>query len=684
MRQFKLRELFAEDSPAIRKASIVIVLFGVFLLSFIWIELHFKVQSEREDAINQAFKDTANFARVFEEHTLSVIKSADQTALYLKSIYEKGERTIDIQQYMSEQGIAEQPFVLLSLVDENGDMAVTSQEPFVPANLADREHFLVHKNNDSGQLFISKPVLGRVSGKWSIQMTRRVNKPDGTFGGVAVVSVDPFYFSGFYKDVYLGKQSSVDLIGRDGIVRASKTDDSADLNQNLTNSQLMKQLTISEAGNYIATSSRDGVKRLYSYRALDDYPFVVAVGVSEMEVFRALNERVIGYYWLAGTTTAVIGIFIIMLLVVTTQQKRTEQVLKQARDSLEVTVEKRTQELFAVNQELSAMNEELRHTNQELENEIADRKRVESTLQISKEELQRKNSELIAALLTIQQTQKRFVQQEKLAGIGQLAAGVAHEINNPLGFVSCNVETLARYFTALSSVLARYRQLNGECLQLEDPLVKGKCAQAVAYEQEQDLDYILEDLPDLFQDTTAGLEQMSKIVKGMRHLSRIEQQQSFEQYDLLAGLESSLLVVHNKLKHCAVVEKRLSSIPAIEAIGSQIDQVLLNLIVNAAQAIKTLQSADLGVITITTWHDAEFVYCAIEDSGIGIAPQDIEHVFNPFFTTKPVGQGTGMGLSISYDIVVNHHQGEIWVKSILGQGAKFTIKLPIKQNFSQG
>ena len=674
------------NSPMIRNVSIVIVLFGIFLLCCIWIGLYDKVHSERQLEIDGAFNETAHLARSFEEHTLRTIKGADQTVLFLKYEYEREGRNIDIPFHIKEGRLAGEPFVLLSVIDEFGDLVDSSQVPFVFSNLKDREHFWVHKDFDSGQLFISKPVLGRSSDKWSIQMSHRINKPDGSFGGVAVVSVDPFYFTEFYKQVDLGGNSSIALIGLDGIIRARESGQNADVGRDVSQSPLMDHLAVSATGHYITQSPVDGVKRIYSYRSLKDYPFVVLVGVDEAGVLKAVNERFEGYYLVSGLVTVVIIIFIILLLLATAQQKRAQQGLKQARDGLEVRVEERTQELFATNEELTdkneeltAMNEEMLHTNQELHHEVVERKRIESILKISEEELIQKNIQLATALQDIEVAQDRLIQQGKLAGIGQLAAGVAHEINNPLGFITGNVEALEQYFAAFSSVLAQYRELGSSMIATDDTQITERVNQVVKFEKEQELEYILADLPDLFRDTNEGLKRMSKIVKGVRLFSRTDREQVFEQYDLNELIKNTLLVADNEIKNYATVEERLGDIPMIETLGGEINQVLLNLIVNGVQAIKEKDSGKMGIIRITTWCDIEFVYCAIEDSGIGVADATMKDIFNPFFTTKPAGQGTGIGLSISYDIIVNRHHGEILVVSNPGQGAKFTIKLPVKQ-----
>lgn len=319
----------------------------------------------------------------------------------------------------------------------------------------------------------------------------------------------------------------------------------------------------------------------------------------------------------------------------------------------------------------------LLQANQKIQHEMASSKNIESILNNSKEALEKKNKELTTALNTIIHTKNQLIQQEKLAGIGQLAAGVAHEINTPLGFVTGNVEMLEEYFITFRCMLAQYRELQSEFMTIEQLPIH----QTIPENTEKDLDFIMDDLPGLFRDTIEGLNRMNEIVKGMQLFSRIGQQRVFEKYDLIDGLRSTLVIAFNEIKNYATVEERLNDIPVIEAVGGEINQVLLNLLVNAAQAVKARNSEEIGVIKISAWHDDKVVFLTIEDNGIGISPGNLNSIFNPFFTTKSVGQGTGLGLSISYDIIVNRHNGEILVESEQDNGAKFTIKLPIRREY---
>lgn len=364
---------FAAYSPTIRSTNTLLILFALFLLGFLWVGLYFKIGQERQVAIDGAVKETANFARVFEEHTRQTIKSADEAALYLKYRYEREGRGLDIPRIINEGRFASPIFVLLSVIDENGDLAVSSQVPFTPSNLSDRAHFLVHQRADTGKLYISKPVFGRSSGKWSLQVTRRVNKPDGTFGGVVVVSVDPAYFTGFYQQVDLGEDSSVTLVDSDGIILARR-----DSRRNTDPGQTAEPITAN--GYKVAVSAVDGVRRVFSFRLLDEYPLAVAVGVAESDVLRAVDRRAQSYLLATLLITGAILAFIAMLLKAAARQKCAEKALLDSHNELERKVEQRTRELFDANRHLAVANSELQQFNQDLAAEVADRKRAEEAL----------------------------------------------------------------------------------------------------------------------------------------------------------------------------------------------------------------------------------------------------------------------------------------------------------------
>ena len=276
--------------------------------------------------------------------------------------------------------------------------------------------------------------------------------------------------------------------------------------------------------------------------------------------------------------------------------------------------------------------------------------------------------------------QLRAIQQDKLASIGLLSAGLAHEINNPLGFVISNFEVLKKYIGIYGEILNEYRKLENLSCSTDSNEIANRIVNLKEIENKKKLQFIENDIPELFNDTSDGLERISKIVKGLRNFAHASVTEKYEDYNIKNGLETTLLIANNEIKYIAKVETNYGELPDIEAIGGQINQVLLNLILNATHAIRERNYKELeGLIKISTYKHKKMVCCEVEDNGTGIPEDVLPHIFVPLFTTKSKGQGTGLGLSISKDIIENRHHGNIRVESKVGQGTKFIIELPVKQ-----
>ncbi|WP_406991419.1 ATP-binding protein [Pseudomonas sp. S191] len=262
------------------------------------------------------------------------------------------------------------------------------------------------------------------------------------------------------------------------------------------------------------------------------------------------------------------------------------------------------------------------------------------------------------------QLESQLVQSEKLASLGQLAAGVAHEINNPVGFISSNLGTLGGYFNQLQEMLDAYRQA-------ETALGSD---QFEALRRRLDLDFLKEDIPTLLRESKEGIGRVVQIVKDLKDFSRVDNDQTWQWANLQQGIDSTLNIVASELKYKADVIKHYTPLPDIECLASQLNQVVMNLVINAAQAM----GPERGTITISTGVESENIWLEVADNGCGIAPDSVQKIFDPFFTTKPVGEGTGLGLSLSYGIV-KKHRGTISVSSEVGKGTTFRVVLPIRQ-----
>lgn len=282
-------------------------------------------------------------------------------------------------------------------------------------------------------------------------------------------------------------------------------------------------------------------------------------------------------------------------------------------------------------------------------------------------ERQRQYEELQRTVQRLATTQEQLLRSEKMASIGQLAAGVAHEINNPIGYVGSNLGTLQEYSTALLTLLDRYHA----ALFSEDPLARR--SEILQARRQLDIDYILGDLPNLLRESREGIERVTKIVQDLKDFSRVGRDQKMQPADLLQGLDSTLNIVWNDLKYKVRLEKHYTPLPLVECLASEINQVFLNLLLNASQAIE-----QRGTIVLASGQEGDEVWISVTDTGCGIPPEAMPHLFDPFFTTKPIGRGTGLGLAISYSIIAKHH-GRIEVTSKVGQGSTFRVVLPIRQ-----
>jgi len=308
---------------------------------------------------------------------------------------------------------------------------------------------------------------------------------------------------------------------------------------------------------------------------------------------------------------------------------------------------------------VSQQNRDLADMNRQLEEKVLARTQELST---ANARLMQEQAELERLLLKVEDTQQQLLQSEKMAAIGQLAAGIAHEINNPIGFVHSNLGTLSKNVDQLFAVIDAY--------EAQVP-ASGPAREALeAVRQQADLDFLRDDLPALLRESDEGLSRVTKIVKDLKDFSHVDEAE-YQPTDLNAGMESTLNVVWNELKYKAEVVREYDTIPLVECMPAQINQVFMNLLVNAAQAIK-----ERGTITVRSGQDGDEVWMEVADTGQGMSPEVQHRIFEPFYTTKPVGKGTGLGLSLSYDIVVKKHGGRLEVHSEPGQGSTFRVVLP--------
>ena len=293
-------------------------------------------------------------------------------------------------------------------------------------------------------------------------------------------------------------------------------------------------------------------------------------------------------------------------------------------------------------------------------------------------ESEKRNQELQEALHHLKMMQSKLVESEKMSALGVLVAGIAHEINNPTNFIHANIEHADEYVKNLMEILNLYQEL----YPAPDPRITDRM-------EALDLDFVLEDLPKLLKSMKLGSDRIRGIVLGLRIFSRVDEAE-YKEANLHEGLDSTLMILQHRLKanhdHPAIsVIKEYDPLPKIPCFPGQLNQVFMNILVNAIDAIEERRNQDQlaqrhcesGCITIQTTVVDEWAKIVIRDNGIGMSEAASRPIFNPFYTTKPVGKGTGMGLSISYQIVVENHGGKLDCLSQPGEGTQFVIQIPI-------
>jgi signal transduction histidine kinase len=409
-----------------------------------------------------------------------------------------------------------------------------------------------------------------------------------------------------------------------------------------------------------------GNRKISGFAQISDTSFgwTVGVGIDETDIFRPITSMT---WWLAGATILLAALVVLFTFVIAqgitvplqnlihTAQTIAKGNLDQRvliRSSDEVGILGTTFNDMA--RSLATREDQLQELNRNLENMVRQRTR----------ELESSHEALKKAYLDLQNAQEQLVQTEKMASLGQLVAGIAHEIKNPLNFIYGNTGFLSEYTRKLQELLEAYDRLPS--------LSPADRAQIAGMKETLHYDFIQEDLPTLIDNFTEGASRINNIVSDLRTFSRMDSD-SVSEIDVHAAIEISLNLLRNQYKERIEIHREYGDIPKIQGYSGKLSQVFMNLLSNAFHAI-----ADKGDVWIRTSADDHVVQVEIEDNGHGIPRENLKRIFEPFFTTKAVGQGTGLGLSISYGIIEQHH-GKIFVTNAASGGAIFTLRLPIFQ-----
>ena len=594
-------------------SSVAFIAVAFVLLSSLWIFIAIRSDEDKEFVLKQSIANLQNIAISFKEHSQATIRNSDEALRIIKFHYElKGAKDFNLlNEYFAKKVIDVSFFNQAGIINADGIYEFSNLENHKKIDLSDREHFRILKDDYPYDVFVSKPVLGRASKKWSIQLTKRLSKSDGSFNGVAVVSFDPTYFVDFHKQIELGPQGFTSLVGVDGFVRTLRVGDVSKIDGSISKIAIPDLIKDKESGYFVSDAVFDDVKRIYAFERLKNQPLAVIVGVEENQALAEYERLLRSYLVLGGLLTLLIVAFTTIAILMLSKSQ--------------------------------ALNVRLQKSYNDMESA--------------------KQSELDMS--------QRLTQSEKLAALGQLAAGVAHEINNPIGYVNSNLGALRQYFGIFEKIITSYEAYvssrnAGEFNITDNP---------EALKKKLNFEFIRQDIGATLSESQEGIVRVKNIVDDLKNFSRNDSNTQWLPFDLHKAIQSTLNIVNFEVKYRADVVLEFSEIPEVECVPSQLNQVFLNLIMNAAQA----QSPETrGKIVISTGTVEDKVWVEVSDNGVGIAKENLNKIFEPFFTTKEQGAGTGLGLSLSYGII-QKHRGSLTVSSEPGVGTTFRIEIPVHQ-----
>ncbi len=679
--QISLRPQLKTIAHAMSRLS---TLLGLTLLLFLWIGAGLYIRLDREKTIEASVQETRNLARLFEEHVSRSIKEIDQTLQFVRRSYELDPAGFDLPGWTATEGLLHDLTIQIALIGPDG-LLIATNVTRTPGrmDLSDREHFQVHVHSTEDKLFISKPLLGRATNKWQIQLTRRMSKPDGSFGGVIVASLDPYYLSRFFEQIDIGPRGAITLLGTDGIIRARGGAMAKDLGRPLVRSELVKQIAREGSGTSIGDGGVVKGVRIASFRTMKDFPLVVMVAEAEDDVLADFAQREA----IVVATAAALSIVLLIVMAVSLRHEIRMLQARSAQRKSEARERRKTLELEATLHHMSqgiVMIDAKRHL------------RVINPLAIrllAAEELPRIGERLpdaIAAILT--QTDARTVDGSRVEM--NLGNGIIVEIarqDMPDGGYLYGLTDISEHKRAESiladardraeaGVRARTSFLATMSHEIRTPL-NGVIGMTHLLESCSD-----EERAAYFQTMRKSAEHLQQIIEDILDVSKLEADRmvfDFLPFTLADVIKTSVGMVE-ATAHEKALDLQIAIDPALpeRLMGDpgRIRQVLLNLVGNA------VKFTNAGNVTVTVDSVAAepipFLRIRVSDTGIGIAPEDRDRLFHDFAQldgsiTRRFG-GTGLGLAISRKLVENMG-GEISLESKQGQGTTFTVLLPLTE-----
>ena len=679
----------AEERMQSRHRNVLVLLWavGLLLLLLTWAHVYVLGSQSREREISAAERDLSNLTRAAQEHAVRTFRSADQVIRFVQSRYQELGDKLDLRA-LTQQGVIDaEIFNQVGIIDAHGIYVLANRPITSRLDLSDREHFKVHINQDNGQLFVSKPVIGRATGKWSIQLTRRINKPDGSFGGVVVLSIDPTYFTDFYGALNLGPGGLTALYGLDGIARARRVGNQAEFGSDASRSTLFERLVKEQpSGSYIQQSVVDGVERMYFYRTLPGYSMVTLAAV-DVRFLMVNHEKGLQALLLQA---GFVSLLILALIVGISRYLGLLRRDAQARKAAQAQIQERTEQLNAVF-EISPdgfvsfdQNFCVKFVNPAF--------RQMTGLGSAALEGMDEN-DFSAWLASLCDPASRFTGLRALRGTVQDKVAPAQETIElkDLGHRILQVQLRLSESGTVSQILY-VRDITHET---EVEALKSEFLATAAHELRTPMASIYgfsEVLLTLGADAESQKEFLGIIHKQSRlmvdilnellDLARIEARRGKDfkfteltLQDLLADLIRAFQCPPGRAP--PELEAPKQSIILLADSG-KLRQALLNVLSNAYK-----YSPDGGAVHILvelqqTSDQTQRVAIHISDHGMGMTADQSSKVFTRFYRADTSGRvpGTGLGMSITKEIV-EHHKGSISVISAPGEGTQVSIFLPV-------
>jgi PAS domain S-box-containing protein len=657
-----------KPAPKIPYGGKSTAIFGLVLIAIFWIVTAQRSATEQSEALSSEFKKNANLALALDVQTNQLLTGIDNYLLLIKDQYEQAGTRMPLRQLVAPAFGDESSITFIGVTNDNGDV-VESMAAFAPTNVSDREFFQTHRRSDTHTLVISEPVLGRVSGRWAITLTRRLNAADGAFAGIAAISIEPRYLTRLFETTNLGALDVMSLVLTNGVSLARRRGDNISFGEDISQSQLLVEQRQRPNGNYTGPGGIDGEQRIFSYRTMRDYPVIVTVGTLQRDALAAVRMRQGAYQAAAILLTVLVTVGCTLGILLLARNERANQTLREqaslldkAQDAILVTDLQRrltfwnkgAERLYgwtaqqAIGQAVTDLfypDGDAREVHNAFDQVLANGEWT-GELQLQTKAGRRVNIEsrwtLVRdgngeprSILSIntdvtdrRQLEQQFYRAQRLESIGTLAGGIAHDLNNVLAPIILGVGLL------------------------KDRLADEDSREIVA---------------TITTSARRGAEMVSQVLSFARGQEgrRIE----IKPADLIGDVVRIARDTFPKtIEIVTAVEPHL---PLIVGDPTQFHQVLLNLCVNARDAMP-----GGGRLTLSARTRGGFVVIDVEDTGPGIPATVIDKIFDPFFTTKEAGKGTGLGLSTSQTIV-RSHGGRIDVLSEPPNGARFEIHLPV-------